>query len=261
MSDELGVIGRADRFVESALEIAPLVRRLLGSTWLVENLTQALALAEKTRGAGMHFVTLAGEVLSADGTLVAGQRSAAAGLISRRSELRTLRFQIAEQERKIAEIAEIAASLEQQVAMQEQLVNESADAHQAAHGALMEHRLRIRAAGQRRDQLLEEQNSLQAEFKAATVQVEIVTKSLEITRQRLEQLQSSLAQAEARMSDNSRRIEELDSARNNETAIACRRRLSWLAASSSWTTCAANCGDTSKIGTSAIERLPKREST
>ncbi len=74
LSGELGVIGRADRFVESSLEIAPLVRRLLGSTWLVENLTQALALAENTRGAGLRFVTLAGELLSADGTLLAGKR-------------------------------------------------------------------------------------------------------------------------------------------------------------------------------------------
>ncbi len=213
LSDELGVIGRADRFVESSLEIAPLVRRLLGNTWLVENLTQALALAEKTRGAGIRFVTLAGELLSADGTLVAGKRSASAGLISRRSELRALRVQMTEYEQKIDEIAAIATSLEQQVAMQEQLVSESTDVHQTAQGVLAEHRLRIRAAQQRRDQLQEQQTALQAEFKAATVQVEVVTKSLELARQRLEQLQASLAQAEARMSDNSRRIEELDAAR------------------------------------------------
>ena len=54
---------------------------------------------------------------------------------------------------------------------------------------------------------------MQAEFQTATAQVEIVTKSLQSTRQRLDQLQASLAQAEARMSDNSRRIEELDAAR------------------------------------------------
>jgi len=213
LSGELGVIGRADRFVESSLEIAPLVRRLLGSTWLVENLTQALALAENTRSAGLRFVTLAGELLSADGTLLAGKRSAGAGLISRRSELRALRLQITEQEQKIEEIAEIATSLEQQVSMHEQLANDAADAYQAAQGTLAEQRLRIHAAQQRREQLLEQQDAVQAEFQTAMAQVEIVNKSLQSTRQRLEQLQLSLAQAEARMSDNSRRIEELDAAR------------------------------------------------
>ena len=163
--------------------------------------------------AGLRFVTLAGELLSADGTLLAGKRSAGAGLISRRSELRALRLQITEQEQKIEEIAEIATSLEQQVSMHEQLASDAADAYQAAQGTLAEQRLRIHAAQQRREQLLEQQDSVQAEFQTATAQVEIVTKSLQSTRQRLEQLQASLAQAEARMSDNSRRIEELDAAR------------------------------------------------
>jgi chromosome segregation protein len=50
-----GVVGRADRFVQSDAEFADLARRLLGNTWIVETLSDARALAEDTRG--QNFVT------------------------------------------------------------------------------------------------------------------------------------------------------------------------------------------------------------
>ena len=87
-----GVIGRADRFVESQPCFAPLAEQLLGRTWFVENLAQAISLAESV-GRGLSYVTLAGELLEADGTLVVGPRSASTGLISQRSQLRVLRAQ------------------------------------------------------------------------------------------------------------------------------------------------------------------------
>ena len=70
-------------------ELTPLIHRLLGGTWIVENLSQALALADAA-SEKISFVTLAGDYLAADGTLVVGQRQASSGLISRRSELRAL---------------------------------------------------------------------------------------------------------------------------------------------------------------------------
>ncbi len=82
-----GVLGRADRFVETESQFFPLARRLLGRTWFVEKLGQAVELARSV-GGGLTFVTLSGELLEPDGTLVVGPRSASAGLISRRSQLR-----------------------------------------------------------------------------------------------------------------------------------------------------------------------------
>ena len=45
LSDTAGVLGRADRFVETKPELVPLAERLLGQTWIVEKLSQAVALA------------------------------------------------------------------------------------------------------------------------------------------------------------------------------------------------------------------------
>ena len=92
-----GVLGRADRFVETQPRYVPLARRLLGRTWIVETLAHALELS-RAAGRGLNFVTLSGDLLEADGTLVVGPRQAAAGLISRRSQLRALKGQLTELE-------------------------------------------------------------------------------------------------------------------------------------------------------------------
>ncbi len=68
LSSESGVIGRADHFVECDEQHAPLVRRLLGRTWFVDNLQTAWQL-QQSLGRGLSFVTMAAEVLSADGAL------------------------------------------------------------------------------------------------------------------------------------------------------------------------------------------------
>ena len=102
LSAEAGVMGRADRFVETAPEFAPLVQRLLGRTWLVDRLATALRLL-RGDGRGLEFVTSDGELITADGTLVVGPRSAVIGILSRRSELRACHEQVAELERQLAE--------------------------------------------------------------------------------------------------------------------------------------------------------------
>src|SRR5262249_17275574 len=158
-----GVVGRADRFVQTAAELAPLIRRLLGHTWVVENLSHAVALSE-TSGRGLNFITLSGEFLSADGVLVAGQRSTAAGLISRRSQLRSLRAEIAQWQEKINDLTQLVVALEEQVGRQDEVVAKAVATHQAANEALAEQKLRINSANQRNDQLTEQHKSLETEF-------------------------------------------------------------------------------------------------
>ena len=85
-----GIIGRADRFVRTAAEYAPLVRHLLSRTWIVEDFATALELSESPAGRGLQFITVGGELLDADGSRSIGPLQSAAGLISRRSELRAL---------------------------------------------------------------------------------------------------------------------------------------------------------------------------
>ncbi len=111
-----GVIGRADRMVQTEKHLQLLARHLLGTTWLVDSLSTALGL-RKLSGAGLRFVTSRCELLEIDGTVVVGPAGAAAGLVSRRSELaaarqerKHYRFQLQECEE---ETDRLAAQLDQ----------------------------------------------------------------------------------------------------------------------------------------------------
>lgn len=90
-----GVIGRADRMVDYQPEVAPLIRYLLGTTWLVNNLDVALELGH-FRGASLRFVTADCQLMEADGTLTLGSLQTSAGLVSRRSEIQNTKAEIGE---------------------------------------------------------------------------------------------------------------------------------------------------------------------
>ncbi|QDV26603.1 chromosome segregation protein SMC [Aureliella helgolandensis] len=90
-----GVLGRADRLVKCKRDVLPLIRYLLGTTWLVENLDVALSLGH-FRGAGLRFVTASCELIESDGTLTIGALQSTTGLVSRRSEIQNAKDEIVE---------------------------------------------------------------------------------------------------------------------------------------------------------------------
>tara|TARA_B100000809_G_scaffold137031_1_gene134519 strand:- start:776 stop:4414 length:3639 start_codon:yes stop_codon:yes gene_type:complete len=89
LAGEAGIVERADRVVNVRPGYEKLAEHLLDSTWIVESLSDARRLAGRLRGK-IQLVTLAGELVAADGTIHSGTMETAGGLISRRSELRAL---------------------------------------------------------------------------------------------------------------------------------------------------------------------------
>lgn len=88
-SDQPGFVARATDLVRVPDEFEGLARHLLGKTIVVDTLNTALSLAARDV-AGHRFVTGQGEVVEPDGRVRLGRPSAAAGLISRKSELRDI---------------------------------------------------------------------------------------------------------------------------------------------------------------------------
>lgn len=207
-----GVLGRADRFVESQARFAPLAARLLGRTWFVEKLTHALALAHSV-GHGLRFVTLAGELLEPDGTLVVGPRSAASGLISRRSQLRALQTQLAELQAAIDAAQQSLATLSEQIAAQQRLVDLRAEEHQQATDSLAENRVAIAATEERRTQLDHNRAALDAELQAADSQHEAARRQLGEAQQKRKQLDAGLGEMESLLSGLGQQIDRLEARR------------------------------------------------
>lgn len=118
-----GVVGRADQFVQSEKKYLPLIRRLLGNTWIVETAADAFSLSN-TVMEPLNYVTLAGDRLSSDGSFACGVRQAAGGSIARRSELGAKKATLENQNKKYAVLLEEAKALEENAVKKEQTLTE-----------------------------------------------------------------------------------------------------------------------------------------
>ena len=101
LSQEPGVVMRADGLVISDRGIVGLAPAVLCDTWIVHSMETAVRLATG-RGIGLRFVTLQGELLEANGSLFVGTIRSETSLMSRKSELRRLKNDLSLLDRDIA---------------------------------------------------------------------------------------------------------------------------------------------------------------
>jgi|CXWL01.1.fsa_nt_gi chromosome segregation protein len=100
-----GFVARAIDLVRFSEPFERLARHLFGKTVIVDSLDTARRMA---RGDALNhrFVTLAGEVVEADGRVSLGPAASEAGLISRKSELREIHRELAELDDRIASVVD-----------------------------------------------------------------------------------------------------------------------------------------------------------
>jgi chromosome segregation protein len=204
-----GVIGRADRFVQTEPRYAPLAARLLGRAWMVETLAQALALAESA-GPGASFVTLSGEMLAADGTLLVGPRTTAAGLISRRSQLRALKIENSELQKRIDQSQVDGDAIEAQIAQCQQQVTRLAADYQQATERVGENRFQVLAVEQERTKLDQQRSVMGAELRATVVERDQTSRALADCRSRKAEAESKLVETESHLARLAEQISRLE---------------------------------------------------
>ena len=117
-----GIIGRATELVSFSAEIKPAVASIFNRLLVAETLEAARAAFNALQG-GFQITTLGGEIVRSGGSVTGGQRNnkQGGGILTREREWRELPAQIAKVE---AEIAQITANLEGNVAQQTALQNE-----------------------------------------------------------------------------------------------------------------------------------------
>jgi chromosome segregation protein len=224
LAGRAGVVGRADGFVEAAPGFAPLARRLLGRTWIVETLADALRLA-RTADRPAAFVTLAGEHLAADGALVVGPRHGATGLISRRSQLRALSAQIEEMDAQAARLAAVLLEMDDRIAAEGRAVETAAGEERQALEALAELRLKVTVAEERHAQLVEQHRAVEAEVRAAASQHAAASREWEAARAARQRLEADVEQMEARLGELAGQLASLDQRRAALQAEATRTQI------------------------------------
>ncbi|MFM8250973.1 MAG: chromosome segregation protein SMC [Planctomycetota bacterium] len=219
-----GVLGRADRLVETTPEYASLICRLLGDTWIVVDLDTAFALQSKA-ARGSRFVARTGQLLDRDGTVISCARQTSAGLVSRRSELRDLRRRIEVLESRILEsereIERLQVNIEQQVGQVRML---TAD-HQQLMATLTEHRMQTRTladqclqASRQREAVASEWDDVQRQHAAVSAQLDEASSQLTAIEEQLQELEAAIKEAESG-------VQRLDSARQQATAYVTAARV------------------------------------
>lgn len=214
-----GVLGRADRFVQTSPEYRPLARRLLSHIWIVEKLSVAVTLAQ-TAGPGTGFVTLKGEALTPDGTLVVGPRQGASGQISRRSELRSLNQQVEELDGQIEEAEALTTKIERQIGDQRRLTAELTEHQRTADTNVIEHRHEITANHERLRQTERQLEDTRKEQETVSRGHDEAEDSLDKCRAELQKAEADVAETENRMSGFGEQIDRLEAdrtVRNRDT--------------------------------------------
>ncbi|MCE9591779.1 MAG: chromosome segregation protein SMC [Planctomycetes bacterium] len=192
--------------VKYAESIAPVAHRLLGRTLVVPTLEGAMML-RSLMPSGYRFVTRAGEVLEADGRVIAGPSASAegTGLISRRSELTRLNRRLAELDAVIAADQQSLAALSDRASHLENISQELRQAIYEANTVRVELASRLGTLTGQIAQLEREQPVISAET---------------------EQVHRQLRDADAK-----RRVHQEDARRLEEDSAARQTRLSELAQS------------------------------
>jgi chromosome segregation protein len=126
LTDEPGVIDRADRLVNKTASNDALATELLGNTWVVETLQVAMRLMQQVeRDQNLRFVTLQGELLESDGTLFVGTMSQESAILSRRSELRRLKIDLTKLDDRIDFEETRVGDLESDISQTQQQIEDS----------------------------------------------------------------------------------------------------------------------------------------
>ncbi len=201
-----GVLGRADRFVETDPQYETLVWRLLGRTWIVESLAVAKRLYRHSDGR-TNFVTLQGQALNANGTFFVGPAQSSGGWVTRRSELR----QLLEERKELQELLEQEKS--ELKTSQEEILS-IANARKRLQEELTEDkkkldtlRLDLVTNKRQRSGLNRQLNRLNSEIEDANTQLVQIEDGLTEANQRLKMIQFTSAVNDAKIQKLNRKTE------------------------------------------------------
>jgi chromosome segregation protein len=210
LAGEKGIIGRANELVQVDARYETFTRSLLGGTWVCKTLDDAVRL-HNGPGKSVRFVTLDGEIVESDGTIIAGPKSVTGGIVSRRSELRAIKknlFKLESEieicEEQVSELTELESTAESQV---QKLIAENTGLSS-----------QLQSETDKADQVLGRVGSLEDELAAANSELEQTGSLLETITSALATQRGNLATNESAASQLSQLIEKDESnARESQT--------------------------------------------
>ncbi|HEY7308478.1 MAG TPA: chromosome segregation protein SMC [Gemmataceae bacterium] len=252
-----GVVALAEQVVRcDKPELVDLPARLLSGTLIVRDLTAARALAPHLPG--HRFVTLRGELLEADGTLTIGTHHAETGILSRKSELRELREQVADLDRRLMELARDLLDLREALALLDSRAENGQQEIDVLSEQVADLRSRIGQHRQRREGLHEEVQVSRSEISGLVQEIADLERSWNEARDQAAQADAEVQRLHERLDDAKREIREHESHRQGRQQEAMSARVALAQVEERLTALQAR---HEQVATDLHQRLQEREQT
>jgi chromosome segregation protein len=219
-----GVIGRADRLVHYAPEYETLMRHLLGTTWFVDTLATALDL-NHFRGAGLRFVTAAGQLIDSDGTVTLGAAQATLGLVARRSEMLAARNEIQHYSYQLRTAHQEIERLQDNIDQTARQLRRLDQANRARQEARAQQKLVADSARFRLQQLESVRRTAHHEVNEATEQQQFVMDALRTAQSEQARLQLLVVELESLLQAAQDGAQGLETERKKLQQVALDRRV------------------------------------
>jgi len=192
---------------------------LLGRTFIVRTLDDAVALRAKAP-AGARFVTPAGEILDEHGAIAFGPRQSATSLVSRRSQLRAARLDLAVLDQQIIDAQRETAHLKREIDRHTQALRVLLEA-----GKLLDHEAAAAVAAadglsQRISLALEQKVTVQKALTDAAQACITHEATLKAASEQLRQIQLAADRTQAGISQNEEQLNRLESQRHEAATLA-----------------------------------------
>ncbi|HZN35095.1 MAG TPA: chromosome segregation protein SMC, partial [Pirellulaceae bacterium] len=219
MASGVHVIARADKLALCPDEMRPLVAQLLGRTFIVRTLDDAFRLRAKAPP-GTRVVTAAGELLDEQGAVAFGPRQSATSLVSRRSQLRAARLDLAVLDQQIEDAQRETAHLKREIERHEAELarlheqGKSLDQQVASEGAT-QRTLALRAA-----QLEQQTAAAQRSLNESKIRRQSLEAGLAQASRNLVVAQSAAGQFQAAIAGQEQELLELDAERQQAAGEA-----------------------------------------
>ncbi|MDP7017907.1 MAG: chromosome segregation protein SMC [Pirellulaceae bacterium] len=203
-----GVIGRADRLVQFDQQHAATMRWILGRVWFVHDLEHALALA-RSAPRGLQFVTENLEMIEAHGPLTLGPRQVASGLVSRRSELKSLRQERLVLEQRLSDATSELSTLQENIRRRDEQLAKHQLERESTVDLLAEARAVAKGMAERCDHIEQQCEVVAGETRGAEARRAAAAAELDETKGRLQSLNSESAAAEEAVRAGEQTVENL----------------------------------------------------
>ncbi len=226
LSGQPGVIGRADQLVTCGEDYRFLMDWLLGDTWLVDSLLDAVHY-HRSLATPPRLVTRGGAVLDRDGRLMVGPPNSELQLIPRRVELEELREQAVQLDTDFANFEQVFSLRVQQQGAADQRLEQATERYDTMHRELAAARLRAESAAERHADLTAQQQAMQAEQQSSEAQASQAEKNLVSFRAQLESVSRSAQSLEAMITAALEQIESLEAEQKSRAATVAAARVAF----------------------------------